>query len=305
MKMTPQKTAVMLHSNTSLAEGTQIFPNARYTKWRKAWDSDRRRRVFTPPFLRTIRLRDDAQPDWDRFPFNTQVFAGRRVDIAFTHQTTILVGENASGKSTLLEAIAANCGFNPEGGTQNHFYETDEPRHHPLADHVRFAWLPKVQFGLFLRAETFFNLSRHMDDVNQLGPFGEPSTKPIERLFHGHSHGEAFRRLFDIKLKGPGIFLLDEPEAALSPTRLLELLVLLGNVRDDGMAQVVIATHSPIIMAFPGAALWEITPGGIRVADYDDLDHVRTLRRVLNHRQAVMDAVLGDRTLAEPGAGEP
>lgn len=265
----------------------------KHVRWRRAWDSERRRAVFAPPFLHSITLREGAAPDWDSFPFNAQIFAGQKVDIAFTHQTTILVGENATGKSTLLEAIAANCGFNPEGGTQNHHYETDEPRHHPLADQVRFAWKPKVQFGLFLRAETFFNLSRYLDDVDETGRYGDPRHLPIETLYHGRSHGEAFRRLFEAQLDGPGIYLLDEPEAALSPTRLLELMVLLDNLRHDGMAQVILATHSPILMAFPGAALWEITSSGIRQADYDDLEHVRTLRRVLNDRDAAMAAVLG------------
>lgn len=198
-----------------------------------------------PPFLKRVTLRDEVPVNAQEHPFDLPLFRDPDFELAFERPVTILVGENGVGKSTLLEAIAGQCGFPMQSGTRNF------PSHEPpptLARHLRLAWLPKIGTGFFLRAESFFNLATQIDDLGVADGYGGVS-------LHKRSHGEAFLALFENRFANEGLYILDEPEAALSPLRQLRFLQILRKMERGGRAQVILATHSPLIMAYPGADL--------------------------------------------------
>lgn len=171
---------------------------------------------------------------------------------------TFLVGENGSGKSTLLEAIAVSCGFNAEGGTRNFTFST-RATHSELGEYITVAKRRYPRDGFFLRAESFYNVATNIDEMDE-----EPSFSP--RLIdsyggvslHSQSHGESFLALVQNRFGGEGLYLLDEPEAALSPTRQLTLLGEMHQLVERN-SQFIIATHSPILMAYPGARIYELS----------------------------------------------
>jgi predicted ATPase len=183
------------------------------------------------------------------------------------------VGENGSGKSTLLEALAECCGFNPEGGNQDHHRAVFAERS-PLAQSLRLSWSRRVVEGFFLRAESFYNFATYLDDVSDMRAYGG-------RSLHGQSHGEAFLALFNNRFE-QGIYLLDEPEAALSPQRQLSLLRIIHDLETPGHAQFLIATHSPIILSYPGATVYSLDGAGIVPVDYRDTRHFQITRDFLN-----------------------
>lgn len=186
---------------------------------------------------------------------------------------TFLVGENDSGKSTLLEAIAECCGFNPEGGSRDHHREVFAERS-PLAQSIRLSWRRRVVEGFFLRAESFYNVATYLDDVSDLRAYGGVS-------LHRQSHGESFMALFNNRFE-QGLYLLDEPEAALSPQRQLSFLKVLHDLEAPGHAQFVIATHSPILLSYPGAAVYSLDGGPIASVDYRNTRHFQLTRDFLN-----------------------
>jgi predicted ATPase len=207
-----------------------------------------------------------------QYPFTVPALQGG-IDLPFPSPVTFLVGENGSGKSTLLEAIAECCGFNPEGGSRDHQRSADaEPS--ALASALRLAWLPKVSEGFFLRAESFFNFATYLDGVSTLELYGG-------RSLHAQSHGESFLTLFANRFS-QGLFLLDEPEAALSPQRQLSFLRVIHDLTTSGRGQFIIATHSPILLAFPGATLYSFSDEGIRPIAFSDCEHVQLTRNFLN-----------------------
>jgi predicted ATPase len=208
----------------------------------------------------------------DHYPFTVPALAAG-IDLSFPTAVTFLVGDNGSGKSTLLEAIAACCGFDPEGGSRDH--QRQQQAESPgLAQALRLAWLPKVSEGFFLRAESFFNFATYLDGVSTLESYGG-------RSLHAQSHGESFLALFSNRFS-QGLFLLDEPEAALSPQRQLAFLRLLHELTATGRSQFIIATHSPILLAFPGATLHGFGDDGINPIAYSDCEHVQLTRNFLN-----------------------
>lgn len=206
------------------------------------------------------------------FPWSLPVFAGG-VDLTFRSPVTFLVGENGSGKSTLLEAIADKAGFHLSGGNKNH---RDRYEHvateSPMASALRADWKNKVYEGFFLRAESFYNFASYFD--------GSGSHRMGGKL-HARSHGEAFLALFNQYFE-QGLFLLDEPEAALSPMRQMTLLTRLYELAASGEGQFIIATHSPILMAYPGAEILSFDAGKIQRVEYEDTEHVRITRDFLN-----------------------
>jgi predicted ATPase len=238
------------------------------------------------PYLLHASLRDDVQIDDDAYPFN--IPAVREIgNIDFHPSVTFFVGENGSGKSTVLEALAVALGFGPEGGTRNVQFSTTQSAVSPLHDAIRLARTgPKPFDAYFLRAESFYNVATYMDEVGYLKGYGGKS-------LHGRSHGEAFISLLIEKFRGDGIYLLDEPEAALSPSRQLAALRAIHQLV-LGSSQFIIATHSPILLAYPNAKIVLFDGSGISEVAYEDTEHFVVTRDFLNHHPRRLEQLLED-----------
>lgn len=206
--------------------------------------------------------------------------------IPLTNPVTFFVGENGSGKSTLLEAIAVAYGFNPEGGTRNYNFSTYDS-HSELCDAVRLTrGIRRAGWGYFLRAESFYNVATKEDEYSR-GPGGVP------QHYHEKSHGESFLQLVQNSFRPNGLYLLDEPEAALSPQRQLTLLMEIDRCARDG-AQFIIATHSPILLGLPGAEILSFDDGAIHPCDYEDTDSYQVMSAFINHREQLLKRLLDD-----------
>ncbi len=224
------------------------------------------------PYLRSIASMSDQFDRSSSHPFDVPSFAGG-INLEFSTNVTFLVGENGSGKSTLLEAVAEICGFNPEGGNRDHQREVFADRSE-LSQALRLSWSRKVTEGFFMRAESFYNFATYSDRVSHPAAYGG-------KLLHHQSHGESFLALFEHRFE-QGLYLLDEPEAALSPQRQLSFLRIIHELANPGHAQFIIATHSPILLAYPGARLYGFGEDGIREVAYKETDHYQVTRDFLN-----------------------
>lgn len=202
--------------------------------------------------------------------------------IDFTHDVTFFIGENGSGKSTLLEAIAVACGFNAEGGTKNFNFATQQT-HSQLCDYLTIAKTSHAKDGFFFRAESFYNVATNIDELDcasssapqLIDSYGGTS-------LHQQSHGESFLALIQNRFTGKGLYILDEPEAALSPSKILTLIAEISMlVKCD--SQFIIATHSPMLMAFPGAQIYQMTSDGIIPAEYQQTEHYQLTKQFLNN----------------------
>jgi predicted ATPase len=249
----------------------------------------RKKTKATPgPYLLYLDLLRDRVPSFDSFPYSLPAL--RTLDrLLFHPKVTFLVGENGTGKSTLLEAIAVACGLNPEGGSQNFNFAT-RASHSSLDTCIRLGRSPgSPRDRYFLRAESFYNVASEIERLDKDEPnafFRAPLIIDAYggRSLHEQSHGESFFALFQNRLRGDGLYLMDEPEAALSPARQLQFLVLLhGYVQRGG--QFVIATHSPIIMAYPDAWIYVVGPDGLRQVPYCETEHYLITRRFLANPQ--------------------
>ena len=236
--------------------------------------------VVPTQFASRVTLLRDKVDSFDRYPFSLPVV--RTLAFIDLHpKVTFLVGENGSGKSTLLEAIAIALGFNPEGGSVNFNFGTRDS-HSELHEYLRIAkGYRRHRNGFFLRAESWFNVATQIDELDVAEFYGG-------RSLHEQSHGESFMALLKNRFKPDGLYLMDEPEAALSPARQIEALSRLHElVLQD--SQFVIATHSPILMAYPDALILHCGPTGLQTIRYEDTEHFRITRDFLNHRERVMD----------------
>ena len=196
------------------------------------------------------------------------------------HPVTIFVGENGIGKSTLVEAIAIRMGFNPEGGTVNFNFATRES-HSPLHEYLRLIkGRRRRKDGFFLRAESFYNVASNIDDLGVVGNYGQVS-------LHAQSHGESFMALVENRFWGKGFYILDEPEAALSPMRVMTLMHHMRRLVDDE-SQFIVSTHSPMIMAFPGADVIQIDEEGFSRVGYRDTEHYQVMRRFLEDPERML-----------------
>lgn len=271
----------------------------------------------SPLFLQSIDWRSNgALPEG--FPFDVPVvrsFSG----IALTSKITFFVGENGSGKSTLLEAIACAIG-SVTVGSESVETDTTLADIRRLADAFKLSWSRKTRAGFFMRAEDFFGYAKSLarlrqemeDDLSRIDREYRGRSKmarslarmPYAREMGGlqrsygdgldaNSHGEGFLKLFQARFAGEGLYLLDEPEAPLSPTRQLSLLTLLKMMIDRG-AQFIIATHSPILLAYPGASILSFDHGTIAPIAYEDLDHYRVTRDFLNNPEVFLRVLLAD-----------
>lgn len=252
----------------------------------------RRPTSLKPPYLRRITLMDDVPSDaFARHPLNLPLFRSG-FEWELTSPITILVGANGSGKSTILEAIAAHCGFALTGGTKNVAHRTAEDE--SLSNSLRFSWMPKVTEGFFFRAETFFSFVDVLDQLARepgggatFGSYGGVSMRT-------RSHGQSFMAVFENRFGSQGLYLMDEPEAALSPQWQVEFLKLLRKLERRGESQVIIATHSPMIMAFPSASLLEVSERGLQPIEFHDTPHFRIARSFALNPDGFMAGLLMD-----------
>ena len=204
--------------------------------------------------------------------------------LAFARPVTFFAGENGTGKSTLLEALAVACGFNPEGGTRNYRFSTFDS-HSALFDALTVSRSPgKPGPGYFLRAESFYNVATAEEEYSR-GPGGMP------QHYHEKSHGESFLSMFENSFRPGGLYLLDEPEAALSPQRQLTLLMYLVRLSGQG-AQFIVATHSPILLGTPGAQILCFDGGEIRPCAYEETESYRITSLFLQDRERLLRRLL-------------
>lgn len=241
-------------------------------------------------YLLEARLLRDKVPSFDAYPFSLP--AVRKLQtIRFHPATTFLVGENGAGKSTLLEAIAVAYGFNAEGGSRNFSFSTRQS-HSSLNECLRLVkGIRRPKDGYFLRAESFFNVATEIERLDE-----EPGGPPIigsygGRSLHEQSHGESFFSLLMHRFRGQGLYLLDEPEAALSPTRQMAMIVRMHELVNQG-SQFVIATHSPIIMAYPNAQILLIDENGLQPVQYTDTEHFVVTKDFLNRYEKFIQDLL-------------
>jgi predicted ATPase len=231
------------------------------------------RRILGSPFLTHLSLRED-RIQRGVHPFTIPLLERQDFELNFTTPVTFLVGENGSGKSTLLEALAWALGFNSQGGNRDNSY-AEGADGHPLGRALHLSWRQRVTDGFFLRAETFFNFATFLEEA------GSSFLAYGGRSLHQQSHGEAFLALFENRVED-GMYLLDEPEAALSPGRQLTFLSILHQLASMKVAQFVIATHSPILLTLPGATVLSIEEGRLREVSYRDTEHYQLTRDFLN-----------------------
>ncbi|MGI5921829.1 MAG: AAA family ATPase [Syntrophomonadaceae bacterium] len=236
-------------------------------------------------FLKSVTLLRENIRSFDVYPFSIPAIKNLH-EIKFRSRVTFFVGENGSGKSTLLEAIAQQCNFNTAGGGRNNTYEVHAAES-ALADYIRLAWMPKITNGFFLRAESFYHFATHIDDVDDTGyrDYGG-------RSLHQQSHGESFLSLFLNRFRGKAIYLLDEPEAALSPNRQLAFLKILHDLTRTGNVQFIIATHSPILMGYPDSVILDFNDSKIDEVEYEMTDHYQITKYFLQHREKVLADIL-------------
>jgi len=247
--------------------------------------------MISSQYVSRVTLRRDIVESFDRYPFSLP--AVRDLDVLDLHpKVTFFIGENGSGKSTLLEAIAVSVGFNPEGGTKNFRFGT-RASHSNLHEHLRVAkGVRRPKDGFFLRAESFFNVATEIENLDAAPSFGPPVIHSYGgHSLHEQSHGESFLALVTNRFGGKGLYLLDEPEAALSPQRQLAVLSRIHDLaRDD--SQFIVATHSPILMAYPDAWIYEFSREGIRKVACEETEHYLVTRDFLANPKRMLDVLL-------------
>ena len=236
-------------------------------------------------YLKTIRYLQDSIPPHNHYPFNIKSFQNLD-ELQLPTNVTFFVGENGSGKSTLLEAIADLCEFNLAGGNRNHSYDVHAAQA-DLSDYVRLSWERKVSKGFFLRVETFYQFASFVDDLE-----GDKYVAYGGKSLHHQSHGEAFLALFKNAFGNKAIYLLDEPEAALSPTRQLSLMRIMKELEHD--AQFIIATHSPILLGYPNATIYSFDEDGIEPIRYEDTIHYIVTKRFLDAKDKMLAELFED-----------
>lgn len=233
-------------------------------------------------FIRGIKI------DWniiDEYSWLRQIEALSGLEsMEFTHPITFFVGENGSGKSTLLEAVAVAYGFNPEGGTRNYNFSTYDS-HSELCEAVKLTkGYRRVSGGYFLRAESFYNVATKEEEYSDLN---HPSEK-----YHQKSHGESFMAIAQKRLNPNGIYIFDEPEAALSPQRQLTLLMEIYRCAEAG-SQFIIVTHSPILLGIPGAQILTFDDGPVHPCEYEETESWQVMSMFINNRERILKDLIG------------
>lgn len=249
--------------------------------------ASRKRDINLPaPYLKRLWLDASRVDDRAAYPFCLP-FLHDEFSLSFDRAITTIVGENGTGKSTLLEGIAALAGFDSAGGGKGYMpvdHSTAIEVHGgDLSAALRASWLPKITNGWFFRAESFFSVARYLDSVRS------PSAD-----FLSHSHGEGFMRFFEERCQRQGLFIFDEPESALSPSRQIEFLKLLQMMDRSGRCQVIMATHAPLLMAYPNATLLRLSKYGLEPVTVEQTDHYKSLREFFDDPRGFVEAAIGE-----------
>jgi len=243
------------------------------------------------PYLKRLWLDVSRVTDPAAYPFCLP-FLQNGFELDFVHAITIIVGENGTGKSTLLEGIAVLAGYNQAGGGKGYMTvdhsNAIEVMGGDLAEALRASWLPKITKGWFFRAESFFSVARYLDEAAR-----EPLSGPPPD-FLSHSHGEGFLRFFNERCQRQGIFIFDEPESALSPSRQIAFLKLMRKMDDIGHCQIIMATHSPMLMAYPGATLLRLTKRGLEPTRLEQTDHYKAMREFFEDPKGFVEAAFSE-----------
>jgi predicted ATPase len=254
--------------------------------------SRKKRDIRMPaPYLRRIWLEPSRVADRAAYPFCLP-FLHDDFALSFDAPITIIVGENGTGKSTLLEGIAVLAGYDEAGGGKGYrpvdHSNALEKMGGELSTALRASWLPKITNGWFFRAESFFSVARYLDEA----AIGTPGPPPPD--FLSHSHGEGFLRFFQERCQRQGIFIFDEPESALSPARQMEFLKLLRRMEQSTICQVVMATHSPMLMAYPNARLLRLTKYGLEPVTIEQTDHYKLMREFCDDPKVFVEAAIAE-----------
>jgi predicted ATPase len=245
------------------------------------------------PYLKRLWIEPTLIPDRDAYPFCLP-FLQDDFSLSFDRAVTIIVGENGTGKSTLLEGIGVLAGYDEAGGgkgyaTVDHSWAM-EKMGGQLSSALRASWLPKITNGWFFRAESFFSVARYLDQMALQYPMG--GGPPPD--FLSHSHGEGFLRFFEERCQRQGIFIFDEPESALSPARQMEFLKLMRRMEESGICQIIMATHSPVLMAYPGARLLRLSKYGLEPVTVKDTDHYKVMREFCDDPAGFVEAAIAE-----------
>ena len=247
--------------------------------------------MLNPQYVIRIALQREKVESFDRYPFSLPVV--RLLEQVDLHpKMTYFIGENGSGKSTLLEAVAVSLGFNAEGGSKNFSFGTRRS-HSELHRFLRVAkGYRRPRTGYFLRAESFFNVATEIERLDKEPSYGPPIINSYGgRSLHEQSHGESFLALMNERFSGEGLYILDEPEAALSPQRQLAVLSRIHDLVLEG-SQFIVATHSPILMAYPDARIYQCGPGGLAAIAYEDTEHFQVTRNFLANPQRMLRTLM-------------
>ncbi|WP_404459599.1 AAA family ATPase [Oceanobacillus kapialis] len=238
-------------------------------------------------YIKSMELKRDQIPSYNRFPFNLPIIRNLN-KFTFHPNVTYIVGENGMGKSTLLEGIAVALGFNPEGGTRN-FNFSSYDSHSELDHYLRVAkGAIRPKDGFFFRAESFYNVATNIEVMDEEKLGGRPIIDSFGgQSLHEQSHGESFFAAFLHRFSGEGIYILDEPEAALSPLRQLSMLARIHELVNEG-AQFIISTHAPILMAYPEAKLMELTEEGFQEMALEETGHYRTMKQFFENKDRLL-----------------
>jgi predicted ATPase len=258
--------------------------------------SRRKREINLPaPYLRRLWLDPSRIADRKAYPFCLP-YLQDDFELSFDSVITIIVGENGTGKSTLLEGIAVLAGYDEAGGGKGYMpvdhSKALEKMGGQLSKALRASWLPKISNGWFFRAESFFSVARYQDEVNLEDIPGVPPGTPPD--FLSHSHGEGFLRFFEERCQRQGIFIFDEPESALSPARQIEFLKLMQRMEQSTICQVVMATHSPMLMAYPNAQLLRLTKYGLEPVTVEQTDHYKVMREFCDDPAGFVEAAIAE-----------
>jgi predicted ATPase len=244
--------------------------------------------MYAPiPFLRGIQLERDRVPSFDAYPFNLGVIKSLN-SLEFHPKVTYIVGENGMGKSTLMESIAVAWGFNAEGGTRNFSFST-QATHSNLYEFIRLVrGINRPKDGFFFRAESYYNLATDIERMDN-EPFAGPRIIDSYggKSLHEQSHGESFFAAFLHRFRGQGLYILDEPEAALSPLRQMSMLARIHDLVQKN-SQFIISTHSPILMAYPDSIIYNLSPTGIETTTLEETDHYIIMQQFLNNKEKMI-----------------